>query len=202
MNKVELDIETLFRMAMRRFPAAVTVVTTRWNDSDVGMTASAVTSLSMEPPSLLVCANRGTGFYTAMADSSHFCVNILREGQQDISTNFGGALPPDERFGVGQWERLDGIPYLVDAQASIFCTKTALFGGVYIGNEGFTKESAEAAIAAGEIDAVAFGKSFIANPDLPKRLSHGAALNAPKPESFYMPGPAGYIDYPMMEAAE
>jgi 2,4-dienoyl-CoA reductase-like NADH-dependent reductase (Old Yellow Enzyme family) len=53
------------------------------------------------------------------------------------------------------------------------------FGGVYIANEGFTAESAEAAIAAGEADAVAFGRSFIANPELPARLGRGAPLNAP-----------------------
>jgi 2,4-dienoyl-CoA reductase-like NADH-dependent reductase (Old Yellow Enzyme family) len=77
-----------------------------------------------------------------------------------------------------------------------------IFGGVYIGNENFTKESAEASIQAGEIDAVAFGKSFIANPDLPGRLERGTVLNPPRPDSFYAPGPAGYIDYPLMEAAE
>jgi len=75
------------------------------------------------------------------------------------------------------------------------------FGGVYIANEGFTGASAAAALAAGEADAVAWGKAFIANPDLPARLAKGAALNDPKPDSFYAPGPEGYIDYPLLSVA-
>jgi len=73
------------------------------------------------------------------------------------------------------------------------------FGGAYIGNEKFTQESAEQAIEAGEVDAVAFGKLFIANPDLPRRFALGAPLNEPKPAYFYAPvGPLGYTDYPAL----
>ena len=75
------------------------------------------------------------------------------------------------------------------------------FGGVYIVNEGFTKDSAEAALAAGEADAVAWGKAFIANPDLPARLAKGEALNPPDPDSFYAPGAKGYVDYPALSVA-
>ena len=77
-------------------------------------------------------------------------------------------------------------------------TLRAAFKGVYIANEGFTLETAQATLAAGEADAVAFGKAFIANPDLPRRFAEGAALNAPKPELFYGPGPEGYVDYPTL----
>jgi 2,4-dienoyl-CoA reductase-like NADH-dependent reductase (Old Yellow Enzyme family) len=75
------------------------------------------------------------------------------------------------------------------------------FGGVYIANEGFTKESAEQALADGSADAVAFGRAFIANPDLPERFRTGAPLNAPVPETFYAHGAEGYVDYPVLEAA-
>ena len=75
----------------------------------------------------------------------------------------------------------------------------AAFGGVYIANEGFDRETAEAALAAGEADAVAFGKLFIANPDLPRRFSLGAPLNAWNAETFYSEGPVGYTDYPALE---
>ncbi len=74
------------------------------------------------------------------------------------------------------------------------------FGGVYIANEVFTLETAERALAAGEADAVAFGKSFIANPDLPERFRRHAPLNTPQPETFYAKGPQGYTDYPFLEA--
>jgi 2,4-dienoyl-CoA reductase-like NADH-dependent reductase (Old Yellow Enzyme family) len=78
------------------------------------------------------------------------------------------------------------------------------FGGVYIANQGLSGEQAEALLAKGEADAVAFGKDFIANPDLPARLLHKAPLNPQRAESFYGYGQAdhrvGYVDYPALEA--
>ena len=74
------------------------------------------------------------------------------------------------------------------------------FGGVYIANEGFTQESAEAIIAAGNADAVAFGKLFIANPDLPKRFALGAKLNDWDANTFYGGDAKGYTDYPALES--
>ena len=73
-----------------------------------------------------------------------------------------------------------------------------VFGGIYIANEKFTKETAEQVLSSGEADAVAFGQLFIANPDLPKRFATGATLNPPRPETFYSDGPAGYTDYPSL----
>src|SRR5262249_9693008 len=73
------------------------------------------------------------------------------------------------------------------------------FGGVYIANEGFSFETANQALAAGEADAVAVGKLFIANPALPKRFGLGARLNTPDPSTFYGPGPRGYTDYPAFD---
>nr|WP_295743511.1 alkene reductase [uncultured Acidocella sp.] len=74
------------------------------------------------------------------------------------------------------------------------------FGGVYIANEGFTKESAEAALAEGVCDAVAWGKAFIANPDLVTRLKQNAPLNELDTSTMYGQGPKGYTDYPVLEA--
>ncbi|MEQ1652267.1 MAG: alkene reductase [Hyphomicrobium sp.] len=76
------------------------------------------------------------------------------------------------------------------------------FGGVFIANEKFTKDSAEAAITAGRADAVAFGQLFIANPDLPARFASGAAFNTPDPATFYASGPKGYTDYPALETVD
>jgi 2,4-dienoyl-CoA reductase-like NADH-dependent reductase (Old Yellow Enzyme family) len=72
------------------------------------------------------------------------------------------------------------------------------FGGVYIANEKFTQASADAAIQRGDCDAVAFGKLFLANPDLPARFAANADLNVPQSTTFYSHGPEGYIDYPRM----
>ncbi len=75
------------------------------------------------------------------------------------------------------------------------------FGGVYIANQQFTRESAEQVISAGEADAVAFGQLFIANPDLPERFATGAPLNSPDPNTFYGADAKGYTDYPALETA-
>ena len=72
------------------------------------------------------------------------------------------------------------------------------FNGTLIANMGYDGSEATAAIAAGAIDAVAFGTAFLANPDLPERLRCGAPLNSPDPATFYTPGPAGYTDYPAL----
>jgi 2,4-dienoyl-CoA reductase-like NADH-dependent reductase (Old Yellow Enzyme family) len=77
----------------------------------------------------------------------------------------------------------------------------AAFGGVYVANEGVSRESGEQALAAGEADAVAFGKLFIANPDLPRRFALHAALNPWNAATFYTEGAEGYTDYPALAAA-
>lgn len=72
------------------------------------------------------------------------------------------------------------------------------FGGLYVANEAHTKETAEQLIQTGDADAVAFGKLFIANPDLPKRFARNAPLNQPDSGTFYGAGPQGYTDYPAL----
>ncbi len=74
----------------------------------------------------------------------------------------------------------------------------ASYQGVMIGNMGYSQAEAEAAIAAGQLDAVAFGTAFLANPDLPARFKAGAPLNAADPATFYTQGPQGYTDYPTL----
>ncbi|MFT4433454.1 alkene reductase [Caballeronia sp. 15715] len=76
------------------------------------------------------------------------------------------------------------------------------FGGVYVANEKFTKESAQEALDRGDADAVAWGQLFIANPDLVKRFESNAVLNAPVPETFYARGTEGYTDYPTLETMD
>jgi 2,4-dienoyl-CoA reductase-like NADH-dependent reductase (Old Yellow Enzyme family) len=73
------------------------------------------------------------------------------------------------------------------------------FVGPLIANESFTKESGELVLTAGEADAVAYGRPFIANPDLPRRFALNAPLNEPIPETFYSFGPIGYTDYPALD---
>lgn len=74
------------------------------------------------------------------------------------------------------------------------------YKGVLIGNMGYSADEAEQSIAAGKLDAVAFGTGFLVNPDFPARIKAGAPLNKIDPATFYTPGPAGYTDYPTMGA--
>ncbi|MQA40281.1 alkene reductase [Rugamonas aquatica] len=72
------------------------------------------------------------------------------------------------------------------------------FGGVYIANEKMDKQTAQQVLDAGTADAIAFGKAFISNPDLPRRLQLDAPLNEWKAETFYAPAEEGYTDYPAL----
>jgi 2,4-dienoyl-CoA reductase-like NADH-dependent reductase (Old Yellow Enzyme family) len=74
------------------------------------------------------------------------------------------------------------------------------FGGTFLVNQGFTFQTAQAALDAGDADAVAWGKLFIANPDLPRRLRLGAPLNTPDSATFYGGAVRGYTDYPSLAA--
>jgi 2,4-dienoyl-CoA reductase-like NADH-dependent reductase (Old Yellow Enzyme family) len=76
-----------------------------------------------------------------------------------------------------------------------------IFGGTFIANENFTLQTAQAVLAAGDADAVAWGKLFIATPDLVARFKSGAPLNEPNTSAFYAGGAEGYTDYPALESA-
>lgn len=83
-------------------------------------------------------------------------------------------------------------------QGDLLTPIRAAYKGVLIANMGYTAAEATQAIAEGKVDAVAFGSSFLANPDLPARIKAGAPLNQPNPSTFYTPGPEGYTDYPTL----
>jgi N-ethylmaleimide reductase len=73
-----------------------------------------------------------------------------------------------------------------------------IFQGALIANGEYTRETAEEALRSGRADLVAFGRLFLANPDLPERFAEGAPLNEPDPATFYGGGEEGYIDYPFL----
>nr|WP_242617940.1 alkene reductase [Edaphobacter modestus] len=73
-----------------------------------------------------------------------------------------------------------------------------LFGGVFVANEAIDQKVGQQLLDEGKADAVAFGKLFIANPDLPARFASEAPLNRPEPNTFYASGPHGYTDYPSL----
>jgi len=111
-----------FRHAMSRLGAAVNIITTDGPAGRAGFTASAVCSVTDEPPTLLVCLNRSASVYQTVKDNGVLCVNVLGAGHQDISNLFGGKTPMDERFAAGQWwVGPSGSPVLEDAGVSFDC---------------------------------------------------------------------------------
>lgn len=115
-------VEAAFRAAMRRLAATVTIVTVAGPEGPAGMTATSVTSLSMAPPSLLVCVNREASVHPALAVGREFCVNVLAEPHAGLAQDFGGAVAPEARFARGAWRARDGVVCLEGAAALVFCT--------------------------------------------------------------------------------
>jgi flavin reductase (DIM6/NTAB) family NADH-FMN oxidoreductase RutF len=118
-----------FRHAMRRLAASVCVVTCRRDDTWYGMTATAVTSLCVEPPSLLVCIHRDTTCHAALSRCDRFCMNVPGARHQQVSATFGRkADDPAAKFAVGDWRlTADGLPYLADTQSNLVCRIASVF---------------------------------------------------------------------------
>ena len=111
-----------FKAAMRRLAATVTIVSVRNGDQRHGMAATAVTSLTTDPPSLLACVNKSASIHDPIVESGGFCVNLLACEHHHLVPTFSGKEKGEQRFAFGEWGVGDmDIPYLVGAQASIFC---------------------------------------------------------------------------------
>ena len=112
-----------FRQAMRRVASTVNIISLCVDGEAMGITATAVSSLSMDPPSLLVCINRAASVHPSMEDVAHFRVNVLHRDQEGLARIFADRRFHAERFLEG-WEN-DCVrpPRLIDAQASILCRR-------------------------------------------------------------------------------
>ncbi len=114
-----------YREAMSRLGAAVCIITTTGPDGDGGFTASAVTSVTDTPPTLLVCVNKSASLSETFQKNRILCVNVLAPEHQELSPVFAsvGNIPMAERFAMATWLRLStGAPALENAGASFDCT--------------------------------------------------------------------------------
>ncbi len=114
---------TRLKSAMRGFAQSVVIITTV---DDAGgryaMAATAVTPLSMDPPSMLICVNRTVSSHPILEAGANFCLNILGVEQENVARSCGGGAKGDDRFATGRWEKDElGLPYIADAQAIISC---------------------------------------------------------------------------------
>jgi flavin reductase (DIM6/NTAB) family NADH-FMN oxidoreductase RutF len=109
-----------FRSALGRFATGVTVVTLSKSDQPVGMTVSAFSSLSLDPPLILICIDQRAALHPFLEKGSSFAVNILAEDQEHLSRRF--ASREIDRFeGVGYKMGVTGAPVLEGALAQIEC---------------------------------------------------------------------------------
>jgi len=116
---------------------------------------------------------------------------FLQDGSNSRTDEYGGSIENRARL------MLEAADAAVGPD-SLGPKLKAAFRGVYVANEKYTFETASHAVMAAEADAVAFGKLFIANPDLPKRFKLGAALNEVRAPLFYTGAAEGYTDYPSL----
>ncbi|MBD1192908.1 alkene reductase [Vulcanococcus sp. Clear-D1] len=124
--------------------------------------------------------------------------------------NSYNAMRDSDPIGLISWlaEQLNAVPlaylHLMRADllgqqlGDVLTPARERFKGVLVANLGYGAKEANAAIQSGAVDAVAFGRPFIANPDLPARFQANAPLSTADPTTFYSAGPTGYIDYPRL----
>lgn len=117
------EIANAFRGAMRRSAASAHLITTSTSSGETaGMTATAVCSLSLSPPSLLVCINQESRTHSILRASQRFCVNIVHAKDRELCESFGQSSSFEKRFISGDWQLNDeGMPLLQTALANIIC---------------------------------------------------------------------------------
>lgn len=127
------DTAAALKAGLRRLAKAVVVITAHRGDQRAAMTATAVSELSMDPPSLLICANRSASMFALLKEGADFCVNILDGTQRSIADRCAGGASGAERFLEGNWQRAaNGGWILGGAQASFACRhEQALFYGTH-----------------------------------------------------------------------
>jgi flavin reductase (DIM6/NTAB) family NADH-FMN oxidoreductase RutF len=138
-----------FRQAMRRVASTVNVISIGIDGQPMGITATAVSPISMNPASLLVCINRTASVHGSMEDVSHFRVNVLHRDQEAVAQMFADRSQHALRFLSGWDLACAAAPRLIDAQATILCRR--------IDSHSFATHSifigvVEEATARGEVD--------------------------------------------------
>tara|TARA_Y200000002_G_C22423527_1_gene554876 strand:- start:85 stop:549 length:465 start_codon:yes stop_codon:yes gene_type:complete len=116
-----MTIQDNFKKAMRSYVYSVSIMSNIDDNKNLNaITVSSVTSVSIDPPSLLVCINKTAGIHDSIVNDSKFCINLLKKSQQDISNLCSSFQEEENRFKNDQWDTTD-IPFLKNAQANIFC---------------------------------------------------------------------------------
>ncbi len=127
---MEDEVRDGLKQAMRVYPQGVTVVTTKTKEGPRGITVSSFTSVSLDPPLVLVSIAKGSAFHESFKDSGHFAVNFLAEDQKSVSDRFAGRIQLADRFhGLGHREGVTGSPLIPGARAVIECKTWKVYEG-------------------------------------------------------------------------
>ena len=119
-----MSIQDNFRLAMRRYIYSVSIMSNRDNGGNTNaITVSSVTSISMDPPSLLICINKSSRIHDTLIIGSKFCINLLNKDQEELSNTCSDEDKHEQRFNDKNWN-LEDIPFLANAQANIIVNKT------------------------------------------------------------------------------
>lgn len=118
-----------FRDTLGRFPTGVAVVTASGPDGPAGLTTNAFSSLSLDPPLVLVCFDRASRTLPVVRASGRFAVNVLRSGQEPLARLFAGKAPHTEKFEAVEHSVDHGAPVLAGALAWLVCDVRALHPG-------------------------------------------------------------------------
>lgn len=122
MASASVRVSSNFREAMRRFPTGVTIVTTLADGVPYGFTANAFTSVSADPPMVLICVNREASAHPMISRSSIFCVNILAAGQEEVAKVFADHARRTDRFqGIATRRAATGAPVIDGCLAYVDC---------------------------------------------------------------------------------
>lgn len=124
MIQTEAPLAEYFRLAMRRVASTVNVISLCVDGQPLGITATAVSPISMNPPSLLVCINRTAAVHPKMEDVELFGVNVLHRDQEEIARMFADRARSGQRFLEGWVSEAGRPPRLAGAQAAILCRRT------------------------------------------------------------------------------
>ncbi len=115
------DTGEAYRQGMRRLAAGVSLITTQDRGQCYGMAATAVTSVTAAPPTLLVCVNRGASIHAPLLATGRFCVNVLSEEHDALPSVFANSEKRAQRFDHGEWYDLMGLPVLRGAEVAFIC---------------------------------------------------------------------------------
>jgi flavin reductase (DIM6/NTAB) family NADH-FMN oxidoreductase RutF len=118
-----------FRKAFSRFATGVCVVTSSGPDGPAGLTANSVTSLSLEPPLMIVCFDRESRTLPAVDQSRRFAVHFLAHDQEELAARFASKRPEVEKFAGAQWTQRAGVPVLDGCIGGLVCELTELVPG-------------------------------------------------------------------------